>query len=73
MQSRPLVVPLALGDAALIPTAKRPARGAHGDYVVDAKHGVSRVRSGERIGLELSFHYAACGPTRGDPPLRSER
>lgn len=58
MQTRPLVVPLGLGDAALIPTAKRPVRGSHGYYSTDSKHGVSRVRSGERIGLELSFHYA---------------
>ena len=58
MQTRPLVVPLGLGDAALIPTAKRPVKGSHGYYSTDSKHGVSRVRSGARIGLELSFHYA---------------
>jgi hypothetical protein len=58
MQTRPVVVPLILGDAALIPTAKRPVKGSHGYYSTDSKHGVSRVRSGERIGLELSFHYA---------------
>lgn len=58
MQSRPLVVPLGFGDAALIPTAKRPVMGGHGFYSTDSKHGVSRVRSGERVGLELSFHDA---------------
>lgn len=58
MQSRPMVLPLRLGDAALIATAHRPARGTSGDYQVNLKHAVSRVRGGERIGLELSFHDA---------------
>jgi len=58
MQTRPLVLPLGLGDAALIPTAKRPVKGSRGSYSTNAKHGVSRVRSGERVGLELCFHYA---------------
>lgn len=56
MQSRPMVLPLRLGDAALITTAHRPAAGASGNYRVNLKHAISRVRSGERIGLELSFH-----------------
>lgn len=58
MQSRPMVVPLRLGDAALIATAHRPVRGAGGDYRVNLKHAVSRVRSGVRSGLELFFHDA---------------
>ncbi|QBR00902.1 2OG-Fe(II) oxygenase [Paraburkholderia pallida] len=58
MQSRPMVVPLALGDAAIIASAQRPVEGAHGHYRVKLKHAVSRVRSGERIGLELIFHDA---------------
>lgn len=58
MQSRPMVVPLRLGDAALIATARRPFKGSHGYYSVNTKHAVSRVRRGERVGLELSFHYA---------------
>jgi len=58
MQSRPMVLPLALGDAAIITTAARPARGSASDYRVQLRHAVSRVRSGERIGLELSFHNA---------------
>jgi len=56
MQSRPMVLPLALGDAAIITTAARPARGSAGDYRVQLRHAISRVRSGERIGLELTFH-----------------
>lgn len=58
IQSRPLVVPLGFGDAALIATARRPFKGRHGYYSVNTKHAVSRVRRGERVGLELSFHFA---------------
>lgn len=58
MQSRPAVVPLRLGDLAVIATAQRPFRGASGHYRVNLKHAISRVRQGERIGLELSFHDA---------------
>jgi hypothetical protein len=58
MQSRPMVLPLELGDMAVIATAQRPAKGANGYYRVNLKHAISRVREGERIGLELSFHDA---------------
>jgi hypothetical protein len=58
MQSRPIVLPLKLGDAAIITTAKRPFKGTKGYYRANLKHAVSRVRMGERIGLELSFHDA---------------
>lgn len=58
MQSRPLVLPLKLGDAAIIATAERPFKGTKGYYRVKLKHAISRVRKGERIGLELSFHDA---------------
>lgn len=61
MQSRPMVLPLQLGDAAIITTAERPFRGARGDYRVNLRHAISRVRGGERIGLELVFHD---GPQR---------
>lgn len=58
MQSRPTVLPLQLGDAAVIATAERPCKGTRGYYRINLKHGISRVRIGERIGLELSFHDA---------------
>lgn len=58
MQSRPLVLPLRLGDLAIIATAERPFKGTKGYYRVILKHAISRVRKGERIGLELSFHDA---------------
>jgi hypothetical protein len=58
MQSRPMVLPLKLGDMAIITTAERPFKGAKGYYRVNLKHAISRVRKGERIGLELLFHDA---------------
>ena len=58
MQSRPMVLPLKAGDAALIATAHRPCRGNSGYYRVNLKHAVGTVSEGERIGLELSFHGA---------------
>jgi hypothetical protein len=58
MQSRPMVLPLRMGDAAIVTVAQRPVKGSKGYYRVNIKHAVSRVRSGERIGLELVFHDA---------------
>lgn len=58
MQSRPSVLPLQLGDAAIIATAQRPFKGTRGHYRVNLKHAISRVHKGVRIGLELSFHDA---------------
>lgn len=58
MQSRPMVLPLGVGDAAIFSTAERPFKGAKGHYRVNIRHAISRVRTGERIGVELSFHDA---------------
>ena len=58
MQSRPMVLPLKRGDAAIISTAQRPFKGSKGYYRVNLKHAVSRVHRGQRVGLELSFHNA---------------
>lgn len=58
MQSRPGVLPLKLGDIAIISTAERPFKGTKGYYRVNLKHAVSRLHGGERIGLELFFHDA---------------
>jgi len=58
MQSRPAVLPLKLGDVALIATDERPVQGSRGPYRVRLKHAIGRVRRGERVGLELSFHGA---------------
>jgi uncharacterized protein len=58
-QSRGEIVPLRQGDAAIFPVHHRPVRGAKGPYRMTMRHGVSRVRSGDRQTLGLIFHDAA--------------
>jgi uncharacterized protein len=58
MQSRPIVLPLEQGDAAVIAVHHRPVRGVKGSYRVNLRHGVSRVRSGERYTAGIIFHDA---------------
>jgi hypothetical protein len=55
MQSRPIVVVPEQGDAIIFAADGRPFRGKTGSYRVSMKHAVSRVRSGERVALELLF------------------
>ena len=59
MQSRPMVVPLMQGDAAVIAVHQRPVQGTRGVYRVNLRHGVSVVRSGKRHTLGIIFHDAA--------------
>lgn len=59
MQSRPQVVSLRQGDAAVVAVHHRPVRGTKGDYRVNMRHGVSRIRSGRRCTLGIIFHDAA--------------
>ena len=59
MQSRPMVLPLRQGDAAIFAVHHRPVQGTRGVYRVNLRHGVSRVRSGQRHTLGLIFHDAA--------------
>jgi hypothetical protein len=58
MQSRPMVLPLQQGDAAVIAVQHRPVQGTRGVYRVNLRHGVSRVRSGRRFTAGLVFHDA---------------
>jgi hypothetical protein len=58
MQSRVEVVPLRQGDAVLFAVHNRPVRGTKGDYRVNLRHGVSRLRSGRRHTLGIIFHDA---------------
>ncbi len=58
MQSRPEVVPLSQGEAAIFAVQHRPVEGSRGTYRVNLRHGVSRVRSGERYTTGLIFHDA---------------
>jgi hypothetical protein len=58
MQSRVEVVPLGQGDGVIFPVRHRPVRGARGFYRVNLRHGVSRVRSGQRHTAGVIFHDA---------------
>lgn len=58
MQSRVEVVPLRQGDAVIFAVRHRPARGTRGVYRVQLRHGVSRLRSGQRSTLGIIFHDA---------------
>ena len=59
MQSRAEVVPLGQGDGVVFAVHHRPVRGTRGDYRVNLRHGVSRVRSGRRQTLGIIFHDAS--------------
>lgn len=58
-QSVASVVPLERGDAVVFATRERPVAGARGTYRAQLRHGVSRIRRGERLTLGLIFHDAA--------------
>jgi hypothetical protein len=57
-QSRAEVVPLGQGDGVIFPVHHRPVQGTRGMYRVNLRHGVSRVRSGQRHTLGIIFHDA---------------
>jgi hypothetical protein len=59
MQSRAEVVPLWQGDAVAFAVHNRPVQGSKGNYRVNLRHGVSRVRSGMRHTVGIIFHDAA--------------
>ena len=59
MQSKGEIVPLGQGDAVLFAVNSRPVAGTRGDYRVTMRHGVSRLRSGQRFTLGIIFHDAA--------------
>jgi hypothetical protein len=58
MQSRVEVVPLRQGDAVAFAVHNRPVQGIRGDYRVNLRHGVSRIRSGTRHTVGIIFHDA---------------
>ena len=58
MQSRPIVLPMHRGTIAIIAVGQRPHAGTKGHYRVNLKHAIGRVRSGQRVGLELFFQDA---------------
>jgi hypothetical protein len=59
MQSRAEVAPVTQGDGVIFAVRERPVRGTRGTYRVNLRHGVSRIRSGERFTLAVIFHDAA--------------
>ncbi len=58
MQSRAEVVSLGQGDGVIFAVRERPVHGTRGPYRVALRHGVSRIRSGERFTLGIIFHDA---------------
>jgi len=58
MQSRAEVVPLRQGDAVAFAVHNRPVQGTRGNYRVNLRHGVSRLRSGSRHTVGIIFHDA---------------
>ena len=58
-QSRVEVVPLNQGDAVVFAVNERPVKGARNSYRVKMRHGVSRIRGGQRHTLGIIMHDAA--------------
>jgi hypothetical protein len=58
MQSRAEIVPLRQGDGVAFAVHHRPVKGTRGAYRVNMRHGVSRLRSGQRHTLGIIFHDA---------------
>jgi uncharacterized protein len=58
MQSRAEVVTLGQGDGVIFAVRERPVYGTRGPYRVALRHGVSRIKSGERFTLGVIFHDA---------------
>ena len=58
MQSRAEVVALRKGNAVAFAVQQRPVQGKRGYYRVNFRHGVSRLRSGNRYTLGIIFHDA---------------
>jgi len=58
MQSRAEVVTLRQGEGAIFAVRERPKQGTRGTYRVNLRHGVSRIRSGQRRTLGIIFHDA---------------
>lgn len=58
MQSRVEVVALGQGIGVIFPVHHRPVNGTRGIYRVKMRHGVSRIRSGQRFTMGVIFHDA---------------
>jgi hypothetical protein len=58
MQTRGEAVTIEQGEFIIFANRWRPVAGTRGDYRVNIRHGVSRLKSGERYCLGLIFHNA---------------
>jgi hypothetical protein len=58
-QSRGEVVTLRRGETVIFAVNHRPVQGTRGWYRVNLRHGVSRLRAGQRHSLGVIFHDAA--------------
>ena len=59
MQSKATVLQPQQGQILVFTTKYRPVKGTRGYYRVTIRHGVSEVKSGQRVNLGLIFHDAA--------------
>ncbi len=57
-QTRVEVVPLQRGQGVVVPVHQRPVASARGTARANMRHGVSRLRSGQRYCLGIIFHDA---------------
>ncbi len=55
-QTRGEAITIEQGQFILFPNRYRPVHGTRGEYRANMKHGVSRLRSGERYCLGIIFH-----------------
>lgn len=58
-QTRAEAIVLKAGETILLPSVERPIQGARSLLRARMRHGVSRIRSGERYTLGVIFHNAA--------------
>jgi uncharacterized protein len=58
LQSKGEVVPLDKGEAVIFPVHHRPVAGTRGFTRATMRHGVSRIRAGQRFTLGIIFHDA---------------
>jgi hypothetical protein len=57
-QARVEAVALEQGEAVVFPNQVRPAEGRRGHHRVQVRHGMSRVRAGDRVTLGIILHDA---------------
>ncbi len=58
IQSRGEAISLEAGEGIIFPNTERPVQGKRGYYRTQFRHGVSRIRSGNRTALGIIFHDA---------------